>query len=80
MIILKNDAVGIEIDDKVNSLFNDIKNHSFNKTKIILAAKLNNHNLYGLCDINSIHNYSSSQIYFLTSVFASMQQSLLKDV
>ena len=61
MIISKNDAVGIEIDGTFNSLLNDIKNHSVNKNKILLAATLNNHNLYELYDISSIHNYSSNQ-------------------
>ena len=44
----------------VNSLLNDIKNHSFNK-KILLAAKHNNNNLYELCGVNSIQHNSSNQ-------------------
>ena len=45
-------------DGTAISLLNDIKNHSFNKNQILLAATLNTDNLYELCDVKSPHNCS----------------------
>ena len=45
VIMSSTEAVGIKIDSTVTSLLNSIKNHSFDKSQILLA-QLNNDNLY----------------------------------
>ena len=61
----QKDARGVEIDGTVNFLLNAIKNYSFSKNKILLAAKLNNYTHYQLCDISFIHNCSSNPNQYL---------------
>ena len=56
VIISSTEAVGVKIDSTVTSHLNAIKNHSFNKNQILLAAQLNNDSLYELCDTSYIDN------------------------
>ena len=56
VIMSSTEAVGVKIDSTVTSLLNSIKNHSFDKNQILLAAQLNNDNLYELCDTSYIDN------------------------
>ena len=56
VIMSSTDAVGVKIDSTVTSLLNAIKNHSFHKNQILLAAQLNTDDLYELCDTSCIHN------------------------
>ena len=56
VIMSITEAVGVKVDSTVKSLLNSIKNHSFDKNQILLAAQLNNDNLYELCDTSCIQN------------------------
>ena len=75
VIMSSTEAVGVKIDSTVTSHLNAIKNHSFNKNQILLAAQLNNDNLYELCDTSYIDNpiittqshISSSPLHFVSN-------------
>ena len=71
VIISKNNAVGIEADGTVDSLFNDIQNYSFNNNKILLAAILNNDAFmnYLISIPFIIIHLIKSHFFFLTSAF-----------
>ena len=58
VIITEKDAIGLEVDETVNFLLNATRNHAINENKILLTAKINNDNLYELCDLPSSHYYS----------------------
>ena len=62
------EAIGVKIDSNVTSLLNEIKNHSFRKNQILLAAQLNTDNLYELCNTSCIH----SSIIVLQSTISSL--------
>ena len=48
------EAVGVKLDNTLTSYLNSIKNHSIIENQVLLAAKLNNDNLYELCDTSCI--------------------------
>ena len=67
VIMSSTEAVGVKIDSTVTSLLNSIKNYSFDKNQILLAAQLNNDNLYELCDTSFIDNPSITPQSYLSS-------------